>query len=167
MSGDVIKAVRELPLGVWVLLAIVAAGLAGVVIWHPEWVPEPYPNTRGWIILAAFILLPLVLLWGTWRILQAIAGAIRTPEWVKVNRLKKRYAQLFDTQRDLLDKTYKTGKDNFEVSLETSELRIFKQLEDEGFIHVHPAYVYYANMPVNCSLTPECSKALRQIHNLA
>ena len=122
-------------------------------------------NTRGWIILAAFILLPLVLLWGTWRILQAIAGAIRTPEWVKVNR-QKRYAQLL-IRNATCYKTYKTGKDNFEVSLETSELRIFKQLEDEGFIHVHPAYVYYANMPVNCSLTPECSKALRQIHNLA
>lgn len=166
MNGDTIKAVRELPLGAWLLIAIAAAGLAGLVIFHPELVPEPYPNTRKWIVLVALIASPIAFLWGAWRVLQATFYAIRMPQWLKVRKIRKRYDRLFQTQKELLDRTYKTGRDNFEVSLEDSQLRIFKQLEEEGFIEVHPTYVYYANMSVSCSLTPECSKALRQIHNM-
>lgn len=167
MNGDTIKAVLALPLSTWLLIAISAAVLSGLVILYPEIVPEPYPNTRNWIVLIALITLPIASLWVVWRTLKAALCFVRTPQWIKVRKIRKQYRQLFSQQKELIDRVYKTGRDNFEVSFETYQLRIFKNLVDDGLVEVHTPRVYYANMPINCSITPELSKVLREIHNIA
>jgi hypothetical protein len=79
VDADTIKAVREAPLAAWIVVAIVVGGLALVVVLRPEMIPEPYPNTRGWITLAAYILLPIVLLWSLYKVASAIWLALQTP----------------------------------------------------------------------------------------
>lgn len=150
-NAELLKAAKEAPFGAWLLLAAVSALLAIVILFRPGWIPQPYPNTRAWITLVAWITLPTVFLWSVWKIVTRL----RAPRWAKKRRLVSRWNKLNAEQRALLAAAYTSGQERYDVSEETSRMRWFNDLERGGFIIIAPSMVYFAGMRTYFSVTPE------------